>query len=176
MKKILIIGLVALVAVAAFGAQRTVTERDVTLPRLLRDAINLNATDAQTRLVALEAGSLSGNLTVVGNATIGGLMVTTPPASVNVTNGQAVTLSSTINLLASSGSENTVTNTVTLANPGIAGRWAVIYNSDAATNVLAVAKTGNYVGPGFELAAGESILVFAVATNKWSGLSLVAPE
>ena len=54
MKKILISLIVLALAITVMAAQRTVTERDVSTPRLLRDAINNNANDAQTRLTAAE--------------------------------------------------------------------------------------------------------------------------
>lgn len=54
MKKIFISLIVLALAITVMAAQRTVTERDVSTPRLLRDAINNNANDAQTRLTAAE--------------------------------------------------------------------------------------------------------------------------
>jgi len=87
-----------------------------------------------------------------------------------VTNGQEVTLAGVVNLLQGAGSENAETNTITLANPTAAGQWAIIYNSAAATNLIAVAKTGNFDGPALELGAGESAILFAPSSTKWAGI------
>jgi len=115
---------------------------------------------------------VTGLTTLTGGATVGaaGKVTTTPVAAANATNGQAVTLSGVINLINATGSAANGTNTVTLANASAAGVWAVIVNVDTATNLLAVAKTGNYYGPALELAPGESAILWAQSTSKWHGI------
>ena len=89
---------------------------------------------------------------------------------VTATNTQALTLSGVINLINATGQANTYTNTITLANPAAAGQMCILYNAAAATNLLAVAKTGNYDGPALELGAGESAIIFAPSATKWAGI------
>lgn len=82
-----------------------------------------------------------------------------------VTNGQAVTLSLGINVLTSSGQANTYTNTITLANVASAGALYWVVNADASTNLIAIAKTGNWKTAAIELAAGEEVPIISTATN-----------
>jgi hypothetical protein len=100
-----------------------------------------------------------------------GKLTTTPVASVNVTNGQAVTLSGVINLLRGTGSAANGTNTITLAAPSASGQWAIIHNANIASNLIAVASSGTLHGPAIELSAGESAILFAPSATNWAGLS-----
>ena len=129
------------------------------------------ATKVEVGDTAVET-EIQGPLTITEGATSPGTakLTTTPVASANATNGQAVTLSGLINLINATGSAADGTNTVTLANPSAAGVWAVVVNVDTATNLLAVAKTGNYYGPALELAPGESAILWAQSTSKWHGI------
>ena len=132
------------------------------------------AGNGDTKFAVDDAGNttVAGTLGVTGNTTLGaaGKLITTPVASANVTNGQAVTLSGVINLLSGTGSANAATNTITIANPTAAGQWAIVYNAAAATNLIAIAKTGNFDGPALELGAGESAIIFAPSSTKWAGI------
>ena len=133
-------------------------------------ATELNITEDAVKVTG--AFSATGLFTATGGTTIpaAGKFTATPVANVNVTNLQAVTLSGFINLVTSLGTEADGTNTVTLANPTAAGQFAVIYNAAAATNLLAIAKTGNFAGPAVELGAGESCILFAPSATVWAGL------
>jgi hypothetical protein len=129
-------------------------------------------TEIQGTLDVHEAATFATTVGITGNTTLGaaGKFITTPVANAAVTNGQAVTLAGVVNLLEGAGQANAETNTITLANPTAAGQWAIIYNSAAATNLIAVAKTGNFDGPALELGAGESAILFAPSSTKWAGI------
>jgi len=127
-----------------------------------------------TEFTVSSAGNtaVGGTLGVTGNTTLGaaGKFITTPVANANVTNEQVLTLAGVVNLFTGVGGEDATTNTVTLANPTAAGQWAIIYNAAAATNLLAIAKTGNFEGPALLLSAGESAILFAPSSTKWAGI------
>ena len=89
-------------------------------------------------------------------------------ASTVVTNGQAVSVTHPVMVLNSSLGTNGATNVITLANPGVKGRVAWIYNVGT-SNVLGVAKTGNFVSTALNVAAGDMAQLVAVATNQWAG-------
>lgn len=92
--------------------------------------------------------------------------------SQNVTNGQAVTLvAGAVNLLRGVGSAADGTNTITLANFAAAdvGKTIWVFNAASATNLIAVAQTGNYDGPAIKLAAGQGTFIYVAATNSVLG-------
>jgi hypothetical protein len=102
--------------------------------------------------------------------TMTGKLTTTPVANVNVTNGQAVTLSGVVNLLTGINGAVDTTNTITLVAPSAAGQLAIIYNAKTATNLIAVASSGTMHGPAIELAAGQMAILFAPTATNWAGL------
>ena len=116
------------------------------------------------------AATVGTTLGVTGAATLASRFHTTPVANVTATNGQAMTLSGVINLMTAAGQANNYTNTVTLANPTATGQWGVIHNMTGATNLLAIAKTGNFKGPAVQLAAGESVILIAPSATTWAGI------
>ena len=123
-------------------------------------------TEVQGTLDVHEAAGFVGSVTLGAAAKF----ITTPVANAAATNEQVLTLAGVVNLFTASGQDNAFTNTVTLANPTAAGQWAIIYNAAAATNLLAIAKTGNFDGPALELAGGESAIIFAPSSTKWAGI------
>ena len=90
-----------------------------------------------------------------------------PQSAQTVTNGQAVTLSAGVNILTSAGGANATTNTITLANGSVSNVAYWLVNADASTNLIALAKTGNWKAAAVELAAGEALYVIATATNAY---------
>ncbi|MFH0878557.1 MAG: hypothetical protein V2A34_02480 [Lentisphaerota bacterium] len=89
-------------------------------------------------------------------------------ASADVTNGSLVSITRPEMLLASGGSANGYTNTVTLADPTAVGRMAILYNSGTSNN-LAVAASGNWASTALNLSPGNVAMIWSVATNKWAG-------
>lgn len=80
MKKILTVLAALLVCGVVYAAQKTsFTQREVRDPRRLAVHLEDNASDAQTRIAALEAGALSGDLSIAGTMTA----VSTNGASTN---------------------------------------------------------------------------------------------
>lgn len=92
-----------------------------------------------------------------------------PYYSQTVTNGQTVTIvPDTVNVLTSSGAEDNGTNTIVLASFAASAVGKVIWvaNAKAATNCVAIAQSGVYDGPAFELSPGEgSFLIVGGTTN-----------
>ena len=99
-----------------------------------------------------------------------GSKIITTPNSAFVTNGQPVTLSGVLTVLTGIGSAENDTNTITLVNPTSAGQWAILHCATASTNLVGIAKTGNFVGPAIELAPGESAYIFAPGASSWAGI------
>lgn len=91
-------------------------------------------------------------------------------AALDVTNGQAVTITDSCMLLHTVGTDAT-TNTITLADPGVgvAARYSILYNGPNSTNPLAIAKTGNWVSTAIVVPAGDAAAIVAVGTNYWAG-------
>jgi hypothetical protein len=110
-------------------------------------------------------GLFTGFLTTSGGLGLG------VAADRSVTNGQVVTMDlQTVNGLIGVGQATALTNTITIANAQAAGQVAVIMNKTGATNLIAIATAGNYVGPAIELAAGQSAMLWARETNVWYSL------
>lgn len=89
-------------------------------------------------------------------------------AAQNVTNGQAVVLvAGKINVLNGVGQVADETNTITIANFAAAdvGKITYVANAYGATNWVAIAQTGNFYGDAIELQNGDSMALFATATN-----------
>ena len=82
-----------------------------------------------------------------------------------VTNGQAVTLYTGINLLTAAGQADAYTNTITIANSALSSSGYAIINAVASTNLIAIAKSGNWKSAAVELAAGDMVLIISSATN-----------
>ena len=114
----------------------------------------------------------NGAVTMVGSQVLPATakFTTTPVANANVVEGTTNTLSGVINLLTGTGADNGATVTNTLANPSAAGQWAIIYNAAAATNLIAIQKTGNFTGTALSIAAGESAILFAPTSSTWAGI------
>lgn len=89
-------------------------------------------------------------------------------AAVNVTNGQVVALAAgKINMLRGTGQVDAETNTITIANfaAGDVGKITYVANAYNATNIVRIAKTGNFYGDTIELGAGDSMAIYAGTTN-----------
>jgi len=142
------------------------------------DFVNYGATDYWTTAGALvTSGSITagGGLVAGGDITLGSAETLdwNVPTAVAVTNAEPVTLADGVNQLTMYGQVNGETGTVTLAPVSAAdvGKQFVIVASSGATNLLAIAKTGTWIGPAVELAAGEMAFVIAIATNQFVGIS-----
>lgn len=85
-----------------------------------------------------------------------------------VTNGQPVTLTHSFMRLNSTGAAAAGTNTITLADSGVAGRWVVIVN-EGTSNKLAIARTGNWTSVAVEVETNGVLTVVAPTTNTWHG-------
>jgi len=85
--------------------------------------------------------------------------------SQTVTNGQEVTLRTGINVLTAAGQADTYTNTITIANSALSSSGYAIINAVASTNLIAIAKTGNWKSAAVELAAGQMVLIISSSTN-----------
>lgn len=121
------------------------------------------------------AAAFSGTVAISGVSTFtanrlysSGLDTFTPAANINAINGHIITNTAPIQKITSYGVPVNETNTMTLAAPAAAGQKFILWLSASATNLLAIAKTGNYVGPAIELSPGESVLVYAPITNIWA--------
>lgn len=171
---IVLVGMAGALLAGTSGLSNTVTKWDQ--PRVGGDPAGLaykaalfndsvvTKLDAMTTADGLEPENLnSGEAPAdVTHATI--VDGSPPSAATSATNGQVVTLSGYINLLKGTGSPNVNTNTITLAN-GVKGATYIVFNDTAATNLIAIAKTGNFKSPAIELAAGEGAVVVFVNTN-----------
>ncbi len=104
-----------------------------------------------------------GDLALTGTATVGGLKMPVQ-SSVNVTNGQVVTLSAGVNQLFATGSAANRTNTITLAAPTTVGNVYYIVNTGT-SNLLALAETGTWLSDALEINVDTGYTVVAVATN-----------
>lgn len=129
------------------------------------------------------SATIAGDLTVGGQLLVSGdlsadditagainadAVVWTVVAAQNVTNGQAVTLvAGTINMLNGVGRANGATNTITITDFAAddVGKITYLANAYAATNLVKIAKTGNFYGDTIELGAGDSMAIFAGTTN-----------
>jgi hypothetical protein len=107
--------------------------------------------------------TVGGDLTLTGTATVGGLKVPVQN-SVNVTNGQAVTLSAGVNQLFSYGSVANATNTITLVAPMTVGNVYYVVNTGT-SNLLALAETGTWVSDALEINVDTGYTIVATATN-----------
>lgn len=113
--------------------------------------------------IFLISGAMAGSYDDYTPASLQGLRALTH--SQTVTNGQEVTLYTGVNVLTSSGQDNGFTNTITLANSPFSTSGYVIINADASTNLMAIAKSGNWKSAAIELSAGEMVVVVNTATN-----------
>jgi hypothetical protein len=89
-------------------------------------------------------------------------------ASAYVLNTYTVNVSRSIMLLSSIQGTNQYTNIVVLADPGVAGRFATLYNAGT-SNQIAIDNVGNWGSSKITIAPGALAQIFAVATNKWAG-------
>jgi hypothetical protein len=109
--------------------------------------------------------TVGGNLALTGTATVGGLQMPVQ-SSVNVTNGQAVTLSAGVNLLFSRNGANNATNTITLVAPMTVGNVYYVVNTGT-SNALLLAESGTWVSDALAIAVDTGYTVVAVATNEF---------
>lgn len=103
--------------------------------------------------------------------TASGFIITTPLTQ-NVTNGQPVTLSGSLNVLTGINGTNGATDTITLADPGTAGKLAVIVVGAASTNFVGLADSGNVRLAGAWTGGSNDVLTLrSTATNYWAEVS-----
>lgn len=193
MKKTLITLLaIALATMAASAAQKTVTLQDVAHPRLLAGVLNDNVSDAETRLDAVEAGTLSGDLNVADDAIIGDDLTVTGDVSVagavafDADNtSRNFTLSSDYTVIHAPHFPTIPTNyvlshvagiyklssaeaiTCTVANSTAAGEMFTVYNAGAGTITFADDGNLKLVGDAVLKQDGMLGLYSVDGTNWW---------
>jgi hypothetical protein len=134
-------------------------------------------------LYVIDDADIDGDINVDGGAVIDGNAVVSGIVSgkvagagvqyavgsaTTVTNGQAITLvAGKINVLRPSGGAALSTNTCTIASFAAAdvGKMTWVVNASLVTNYLYIAQSGNWYGPAVSLNVGESMCLFATATN-----------
>ena len=93
-------------------------------------------------------------------------------SSLNVTNGQAITVSSAVYVLNGIGGANDTTNTVTLAAPSVAGQKVTLLAAAGTTNLITIADSGTVAASGAILLDGNDTAVLqANGTNNWCLIS-----
>ena len=151
MKNALFAGLVlALVAGFAIASQDTdITNRQVRDPLQLESYLEANATDAETRLAAVETGAQGAT-------------------ALSVTNGQAITVADSVYVLSGIGGADNTTNTVTLVAPSAAGQSVVLLVATASSNLVTIADSGTVAASGAILLDGnDSAFLVSVDTSTW---------
>lgn len=139
---------------------------------LVFSAVGYSATVVYTNFVGQVVTVTDGIATVSVPAGTADTVAYGTYYSQNVTNGQEVTLvAGTVNLLAGTGSAASGTNTITLAPFAAAdvGKVIWVFNASTATNLIAIAQTGNYGGPALELSAGEGTFMYVASTTNVLG-------
>lgn len=102
---------------------------------------------------------VKGSATVGGDETLTGKMIATP-VSVTAADGMVLTNSATVMSVTMLGA------TCRVANVTAPGQVCYItVTKPASTGVLAVASSGNFIGPALSLAPGEMATLVAVGTN-----------
>jgi hypothetical protein len=123
---------------------------------------------------------VGGDLAVSGDmsaddieaGTINGDAVLYDQQAQNVTNGQAVSLiAGAINTLTGVGRTDGFTNTITIVayDADEVGKVTYVINHKDATNLVAIAKTGNFYGDAILLGGGDSMALLPVSTNVFYG-------
>lgn len=175
----------ALVAVSASAAQKNVSLQDIAHPRLLESVLDANATDAESRLATLEAGTLPGDLNVADDAIIGGDL--TVANAVSFTGGGAsrgFMLSSDYTIVHAPHFPTIPTNgvlshvtgiyklssaeaiTCTVANATAVGEMFTIYNVGA--GAITFADSGNLKLVGDAVIAKDGMLgLYSVDGTNW---------
>lgn len=109
--------------------------------------------------------------TIGGNADIDGTFTLTATA-LNVTNGQAVTVSAGAYTLNGIGGANDTTNTITLAAPAAAGELVFLSVATASTNLVTVADSGTVAASGAILMDGnDTAVLLGIDTSTWGLVS-----
>lgn len=112
--------------------------------------------------------STTGVATVSIAAGTAGPSVHSVYAAQTVTNNQTVTfVADVLNVLTSTGNANDCTNTIvinTIATNDL-GKVIWVVNAKASTNLVAIAQSGMYDGPAFELSPGECAYFIPYATT-----------
>jgi len=164
MKSKYIIGAVTLLAcgIAYAAQQTTISRRDVEDPVRLRTLLTDNATDAESRIAAVEAGTISGDLTVGDSLTV----------STNLTvNGDALDKGTTTSV-GDFAVSNKFTVAGTTGNTVIEGTLTAKGATTLATSLSGPLKatSGVVSAAAIDLAGGEVTGVLGVA-NGGSGAS-----
>ena len=105
-----------------------------------------------------------------GNITQDGKLNTHAPATLTVTNGQAVTVAASWYLVTSQGGADGTTNTITLADPGAAadGKIVTFMLDSSSTNLVGFADSGNLKLSGAANLDNYDVLrLYGIETNVW---------
>ena len=147
-------------------------------PQSQGDIIYTKASDGSTQLrlgttsaCTVDDVTASDDLVVTDDISVGGLVTVTPTA-IAPTNGEAITVADTVYLAIPTGQANTYTNTVTLANPAVAGKLVTFVVGSTATNKLGLADSGNLaLSAAFAGDANDSITLLAITASAWAEIS-----
>lgn len=163
----------------ALGSGTAPSAADLALVRLHNGDMVLNtdddvlyimhATNVYTKITS--AGVMTANSidsAAIGNATGRNRLVGS--TSVNVTNGQAITLSATNAVIKLTGisQADTYTNTITIATPYPVGYDILICVASGSTNLVLIADSTTALALGSDAVLGptDTLRIFTVATNE----------
>lgn len=114
--------------------------------------------------VAAFAGNVKPLYEVDGNTTVGALVVTN--AAMQVTNGQAITVTKGVYVLEGTGQTDNFTNTVTLANAGTPGLEVTLIVKSDSSNLITIADSGIMALSGAWVGDNDDVLrLYSVGTN-----------
>lgn len=120
-------------------------------------------------LASIAGIALAADLTPASKET---LLVQTAQA---VTNGQAVTIGSGLTVLTTAGSADTYTNTITLAAPLQAGKFAILKVAASQSNLVGIADSGTVVlSAAAALGSDDTLTLVSVSTGVWAQVSTSA--
>jgi hypothetical protein len=93
-------------------------------------------------------------------------------SALNVTNGQAITVSAGAYVLNGIGGADNSTNTVTLVAPAAAGELVYLMVATASSNLVAIADSGTVAASGgIELDGNDTAVLMGVDTSTWCLIS-----
>ena len=163
----------------SLGSGTAPTAADMALIRLQNGEMVLNtddnvlyimhATNVYTKITAAGVVTMSSvDSTAIANATGRNRLVNA--ASINVTNGQVITLSATnaVVKLTGIGQADAYTNTITIATPYPVGYDILFCVASGSTNLVLIADSTTVLALGSDVALGptDTLRIFTVATNE----------
>jgi len=178
-KHIFTAALVAMVCLPAFGETAFEWSGPQQTGTLTYDGLNIeNSTVAWTNEATGLGLTLSGDLDVDGTSDLDDVDIdgtfnaagtfTLAATALNVTNGQAITVSAGTYVLSGTGSADNGTNTITLVAPAAAGQLVTLIMATASSNLVAIADSGTAaLATALELDGNDTAVLQAVDTSTW---------